>query len=521
MSKSETPHSSNNSEKELITDKLQLLLASVSVVLLFVLLPVFQFMESNPHFYFEYSMDHTLYGLIIICFGLLPIVCLSTFVKFFINLARYALYAKIILGLTLLLFLSQLYTKSIFTWSPFLKGSILFPIFFLGIIAILKKYELIIWGLAWLLILVLPATSYHAFQRYFYIPKIQRNPNQNSLGAIKDKKNIFMIFLDGCEITSSYLDNTNLPKKEILPNFRKFLKNDAHWFPNSLSNAPATYLSYPTLITGKLHSSSENHYLIHEKNIFSILKPNYKINTFLSRHSSTSFCLANPRSCDLSGALAYFEPMKSLFEMWVNMSTFKRFSIYFQSEKIFNDSYGRSMSINHLMERIKTDPKKGSLNIIQLFDREEQQIRDFDKFFGNFINALKNAGKYKDSIIIIMSDHGFNRDPIINYGRLAKQTWSLYKVPYAIKTSGTGNGKIYNYKVQSIDIAPTLLARILPSSDYSKLQFDGVDVLMNRPNREHYINLDKKDIMFQLADKKEGGPEMIEIPLDQVKVIKN
>jgi hypothetical protein len=517
MSSSEKLQYSNTSH-EFKPDKLRLLLASISVVLLFVLLPVFQFMESNPHFYFEYTMDHTLYSLIIICFGLLPIVCLYVFVKFYLGQARETLYTRIILGLTLLLFLSQLYTISLINKPPIIKGSILFPVFAMGIIAIYKKPKLIVWGLAWLLILVVPATSYHAYQQYFYIPKINKKTDLKSTAALKSKNNIYMIFLDGCEITSTYLDEKNLPKKEILPNLRKFLMDDAHWFPNSLSNSPATYLSYPTLITGKLYSSRDNNYLIHEKDIFSILKKSYKINTFLSRHSSTSFCLANPRSCDLSSALAYFKPMKSLFEMWINMSTFKRYMPFFKSGKFFKDSYSRSMSINSLMERIETDPEKGSFNIIQLFDREENQIKDFDKFFGDFIFALKNSGKYKDSIIVLISDHGFNRDPLINYGRLAKQTWSLYKIPFGIKTPGVGDGKIYKYKAQNIDVAPTLLARVLSPEEFSRFQFDGVDVLRYRPIRKHYINLDKNGVMYRLLDKKEGGQELIEIPLNQIKV---
>jgi hypothetical protein len=48
------------------------------------------------------------------------------------------------------------------------------------------------------------------------------------------------------------------------------------------------------------------------------------------------------------------------------------------------------------------------------------------------------------------------------------------------------------------------------------MKFDGVDVLRNRPQREHYINFNKKDLMYKLLDLEGGKPGLVEVPLSNV-----
>ena len=521
MSPSDTPQHGNDTSRRFTRDKLHLLTAGLSLISLFVLLPIFQFLNFSPYFHFRFGMDLTLFILIVLCFGLVPTACLLAFVKFAIGKSREALYIKLILGVSLFLFISHLYSITLDGMALAIKSSILLIVVAVGIPAILKSSKIIVWGLAWLSILIIPATFFHGYKQFLTIPKQTMESKAQPSTAEIDRHNIYMIFLDGCEMTSAYLDEDSFPREDILPNLRKFLIEDANWFPNALTNAPVTYLSFPTMITGKLFVSKVNNYLVDERNIFSILNSRYKVHTFLHRYTSTSFCMDNPQSCSSASTLAYYQPMKILFEVYGFISTFKISRISFPIGRFHANTYRRSVFVDHFLEMAETDPDKGNFYIIQLFDREKPEIKEFDKFMGDFLDTLKKTGKYEDAIIVVMSDHGFVRDPSIVYGVPAKQIWPLYKVPFAIKTPGTGEGKLYQYKAQNIDIVPTLLARVLPAEEYSDLQLDGVDVLKNRPIREHYINFDKEDVMYRLDDSLGGEPKVIEVPLNQIRRTKN
>jgi arylsulfatase A-like enzyme len=203
--------------------------------------------------------------------------------------------------------------------------------------------------------------------------------------------------------------------------------------------------------------------------------------------------------------------------MYGFISTFRLYPLSFKIGELNEESYERETYTNSFLEQMETDKDKGSFFIIQLFDREKSQLKDFDNFLGDVLDVLKRTGKYDDSIILIMSDHGFIPGPKPNYGPFAEQSKKLYSVPFAIKTSETGQGRLYNYPAQSIDIAPTLLAQILSPKELESMKFDGVDVLRNRPQREHYINFNKKDLMYKLLDMDGGSkPGLVEAPLSEV-----
>jgi len=218
----------------------------------------------------------------------------------------------------------------------------------------------------------------------------------------------------------------------------------------------------------------------------------------------------------------YSRPMKILFEMYAYISTFRLSPISFKigemNQKLYIKSLHRQRSVSVLLGGVKNDTGSNNFYVIQLFDRDEQQLKNFDKLMGDFLAGLKEKGQYEDAIIVIMSDHGFNPGPWPSYGVEAEPTWRLYKVPFAIKTPGAGAGKLHEYIAQSIDIAPTLLAQVLTAEEYGRLRFDGVDVLRQKPRRKHYINLGKKDVMYRLGGDKGGKPKLIEVPLSQIKL---
>lgn len=500
--------------------KLRLSLAGASLVSLLVIIPVFQILDANPFFHFQYGFDQSTLALIVFCFGIGPMAGYLLFVKLTLGHPRAELYIQIILGLSVLLFISHLYSITLFEESALIQIGVLLTIIVVGALAIIKAPMEIIWGLAWLSIFIIPTAIYQGHKQYLSIPNLRMEKEYIADAKGKPLHNIYIFFLDGSIITSNYLDDDRYPKENILPNLRKFLKEDAQWFPNSLSNSPQTYLSFPSMMTGKLHISSANNYLAHEKNILSILNSRYKMNVLM--YSQTAFCNEYPESCFLDSHNP--RSMKILFEMYAFISAFRLYPISFKIGELNNNLRGlyelaqrRIKSVNALLSGIKNNTGSNNFYLLQLLDRSERQIKNFDKLMGDFLAALKEVGQYEDSVIVVMSDHGFNFEGDPKYGVTAEQTWPLYKVPFAIKTLGSGEGKLYDYEAQSIDIAPTLLARILPEKEYNLLSFDGVDVLRNRPPRKHYFNLNKKEVMYQLVDREgEEDPELIEVPLSQV-----
>jgi len=509
------PNNANRAEDSL-TNKLNLSLSGLSVSSLFIILPVFQFLDSNPFFHFRYGMNLALFALIIICFGILPIFFWLIFVRYFDGICRNEFLLRIILGFSLILFISHLYSTTLQEMTTVFKTGVLLAIFFSGLIAIIKSTKEVIWGLAWLSFLIIPTTIYHGYKQYLTIPELIRESSAMMLSGDVNRQNIYMIFLDGSQITSGYLNADRYPQKNLLPNLNKFLTNDAQWFPNTVANAPSTYLSFPSMLSGKLHGSEANNYLANEESVFSILESKYKFHVFLN--TKTSFCIEYPDSCTPYNAPVYSEPLKILLEMYGFISTFRLYPISFKIGELNKNTYHRQIFVNGFLNKIRTDSNKGNFYIIQLFDREESQISDFDEFFGDFVENLKNFEKYDDAIIIVMSDHGFVPGPKPNYGSEIEQTREVYSVPFAIKMVGRGKGNLFDYQAQNIDIVPTLLGQILPEKEWAGFNFDGVDLLKNRPLREHYINLGQNEFLYKLLDIKGNKPGLIEIPLNEVRI---
>ncbi|MGV7220603.1 MAG: sulfatase-like hydrolase/transferase [Nitrospinales bacterium] len=511
MTTTKNKYSDLNSANGFITNKLELSLSGLSIISLFIILPVFQFLDSNPFFHFRYGINHTLLALITLCFGLLPIFFWLVFVRCIKAGSKNNFLIKMVLGFSLLLFISHLYSTTLQEMAATMRAGILLAIFFAGMLAINKSSKEVIWGLAWLSILIVPSAIYHGYKQYLKIPELIRESNPKIFTENSNLQNIYVIFIDGSQITSAYLDKDDYPKNDVLPNLNNFLVNDAQWFPNTLANASSTYLSFPSMLSGKLHGSEANNYLADEKNIFSILESRYKIHAFLN--TKTSFCIERPESCSPYNAPVYSEPLKILVEMYAFISTFRLYPISFEIGELNKDSYHRHIFVNGFLDRIKTDPGKENFYIIQLFDREASQILEFDNFFGDFVEILKKSNKYDDAIIIVMSDHGFVPGPKPNYGPEIEQTRKVFSVPFAIKTPGIGKGKLYQYQAQNIDIAPTLLRQILFEEEWKNLKFDGVDLLNNRPQREHYINLGQSGSLFKLKDLEGNQPGLVELPL--------
>lgn len=90
--------------------------------------------------------------------------------------------------------------------------------------------------------------------------------------------------------------------------------------------------------------------------------------------------------------------------------------------------------------------------------RYDAEIRFSDDQFARVVQALKNAGRYDNALIVVTSDHG---EQFMEHGELA-HAMSLHfaelGVPLIVKLPGNaGAGRVARHQVSVNDLAPTLL----------------------------------------------------------------
>jgi arylsulfatase A-like enzyme len=115
-----------------------------------------------------------------------------------------------------------------------------------------------------------------------------------------------------------------------------------------------------------------------------------------------------------------------------------------------------------------------------------------DRWFGHFMESLKNSGRLEDTIVCVISDHGHNLgyDPG-DKGYMSKQghpaTRAVMDLVCMIRhPSGEGAGTDYDGLIYNFDITRTLLGRagIRPQKP-----MDGQDIwswaIGNKPGRDH------------------------------------
>jgi hypothetical protein len=365
----------------------------------------------------------------------------------------------------------------------------------------------------------MPYTAYHAARHWWRIPRPPHAPAARLALEERSRPDIYLFYVDGCDLTSAYLDARHYPDATKFPNLHRFVREDAQWFYNAVSNGPSTSTSAPSMFTGKLYASRWNNYLSNEETIFSILKPRYSVRTYL--HTKSCFCIREDfELCYPFQEQSYAEPMRILFESWFFVSSFRLSPISYAIDMLDEASYDRGSFVDDFLTRLETDPESPKLYTIQLFDRELDGLRAFDRFFGDVVRILTAKGRYDSSILVLMSDHGFNYENAKpSYGVEAAPTPRLYRVPFAIKLPGRGGGQTHDFVAQGIDIAPTILARVLDERELQNCRFDGVDVLSAPAARDHYVNLFAPGTLFKFVQDSDTRGRLIPVPVSQVRGI--
>ena len=489
-------------------------MAQATIAAVIGLLPVLQFLEANPYYKFRYGFDVVLVALVVGCFFAVPLVAGGLLGHPRANGAGGA--RKVLLGVALVFFASQLYSTSMRQLPlPVRLGAVLLCLG-AGVFVIRKRSRELTWSLALVAIAVLPYAGLQVFRHWWWIPKPPAVPDHTVSGAPAGPNDLFVLFLDGSTLTSDFLDPDHYPDPAQFPNLHRFVRDDAIWFYNAVANGPETMLSLPSMVTGKLHIARKNHFLSREQTIFSILKPRYAVRAWL--HTKSTFCSGRDfERCFPFQSQDRVEPLRVALESWAYISTFRLAPISYAIGKLDEANYHRAPMVDDFLAQVATRRETPQFFTIQLFDRGRDGLRDFDRFLGDFLEILERQGRYEDAIIAIVSDHGLNTDEEgRTYGRQARQTRRLYRVPFALKIPGRGKGRVDPYAAQGIDIAPTLLARVLSPAERSVHRFDGVDVLTDQPNRPHWINLRDPTQVFRFENPDDPESKLVAVPIEAI-----
>jgi hypothetical protein len=462
--------------------KTEFILGSISLVLTFITLPAFEIIQNNAFLPFWYPFFDSHFYLSILYYFFIPFLILNLIHLKFNTPA----FKKSILGTFSILAYSLFYTTVLYKYSLALNFFLILTLLGVLTLTIRDRYKEIFWVLKILSPLCIILAFYSGWGIYSNL--VGKDNLRNKVSKTVPKNDIYIFLLDGTNLTSDYLNKEKYPDPKMFPNLYSIIKNDFQWFFNALSNGPQSHLSVPTMFTGQLESSKANSFLKNGNDFFTILKTNYNI-FGIFRGGNNYFCRNFPDSClGLNEDFYSFNSLDIVTQILFNNLSFGITHIEFQPESLFGLKNEKDLTID-LFNKIKKSKKGGNLFFLHTFRRNIKDLKNFDQNFGVLTKYLKASGKYEDSIIIIISDHGLDISQDFTYGTRAVQNEKIFKVPFAIKLPGKNKGQIYSYPAQGIDIAPTLLSLTIAKNDYQNLNFDGIDLFMKRPSRAFYFNM--------------------------------
>jgi choline-sulfatase len=126
--------------------------------------------------------------------------------------------------------------------------------------------------------------------------------------------------------------------------------------------------------------------------------------------------------------------------------------------KLFDRTKGHSSTSSMAPALGVTPPRADIEHLLDLYDGE---IRDADAAFASFLDVLRKAGRYEDSVIIVVADHGesFGEHGAFCHGRSLGVT--EMHVPLIIRyPGGRYAGRRVKARVSLVDIYPSVIEAV-------------------------------------------------------------
>jgi len=316
----------------------------------------------------------------------------------------------------------------------------------------------------------------------------------------ENKKNIIILFVDAFRTKNLSLYGYD---KETDENLKKIAKENI-WFKNHFSVSNCTAPALTSVLTGKY---PQNHGIIHQlpytkpEGIEKIKQANFWLPSYLKTKGYETIGIDWIGLWFTRGFDYYEEGEKdsnSLFSSAYQMTELAISKIK-QSQKPFflfmhfwdthfpfpNTKYtplGKEEDLNKTLEKIENEsqkeylkkrlPKAGLYTILDIINKYDLSIQNIDKEIGRLYGFLKEQDLLKDTILIVLGDHGEN---LTEHGIYFSSS-SLYDetvhVPLIMHLPGFEKKEVKGL-VENIDITATLF-------DYlglEKQEFDGKSFL--------------------------------------------
>jgi len=346
--------------------------------------------------------------------------------------------------------------------------------------------------------------------------KIGKNPVVISqLIITKNKNNKKLIFLIGVDTLRRDSIGIYNNKKKVTPNINKF-SSDSIIFYNAYSTSPWTLPSFTSLFTSlypKHHKINYGNIKIGNSLILlsEILQKRFITIGFTGNHFlSKDFNFYRgfdvyeeymKDGLDPKASFVLFNKVRKVVDLIPNdtfyfLHTYQVHNVYKPEANLAKKYY---RLINSKSKKFRLNPLliiSYGLNMKKIVSNEKlKEYRDvydagvytFDYRFGEFIRFLKKNELYKNSMIILFSDHG---EEFMDHG-CWEHGHSLYneliKVPLIIKLPGNKNkGKIIKKNVSLVDIFPTILKYYnINYNDFVNYKIDGKNIFeKNSKKRE-------------------------------------
>ncbi|HEV2070734.1 MAG TPA: sulfatase-like hydrolase/transferase [Acidimicrobiales bacterium] len=335
---------------------------------------------------------------------------------------------------------------------------------------------------------------------------------------------VVMVVLDELP-TMSLLNGSNQIDAELFPNFARFA-NDATFYRNHTTVATFTVVAMPAVLTGRIPTEAGAVRDDYVENLFTLLGGSHHLNV---QEPLTSLC---PSSlCDQSFDAGAIGPIGSLaWGLWSAMVMPSAEApasggedAVERSRHDFWEALGPMLAnrvdqVDDFLESLEPEGPRARFDFAHLLfphvpwdrlpsgrryrsdanplglrhpqwtsetaaqlGRQQHllQLQYTDRQVGRVLDRLQQVGRYDDSYVIVLADHGISfRDQDFWRGASPENAHELLWVPLLIKAPGQTEGRFTDVNSQTVDLVPTIADAMGINIDW---EVDGHSLLAGAP----------------------------------------
>ncbi len=361
-----------------------------------------------------------------------------------------------------------------------------------------------------------------------------------------DPPDVLFVVFDALPVVS-LLDGTGHIDGELYPNFAA-LAGDGTWYRNNTTVAAFTQDAVPALLTGRYPDGSERTPFspsdTETETLFTLLGGNYDVQAHQQITALCEDAVCPPElSPDLGGLLGdaadfwldhggaaeaeepFLLPLPPGYDDardWLEQVdlapgdqphlVFHHVMLPHEPLEVTDDGTRYDASpwlTGHELEGWSTSGVAVGLQ------RHLLQVQAADRVLGQYLEALRAAGTYDDTLIVVTADHGKAFIPEVSSRGLTAENYpQIMWTPLVIKAPGQSGGRIDDSDIRSIDVVPTVAGMLgVDIPWYVDGQGAGTDERdgATKPLADHGLNVDHPppSERFNEVDARAGFAEVL------------